>query len=173
MGYFDGLTSGNFKTAQDGQKLYYPWGYWGRGYAVSEHDCKRLRRQLKIYHAVSLALIIASAATQHFIALFVLTAALMAFYALWSWHLTAGLQASEEKLSLHTSMVSQARAYGAVTLWLLEFIAIAFVASFIFMLFLNTANWPLGLFGIVFFGLCAVICGYQLVLRRRTTLTLS
>ena len=173
MGYFDGLTSGNFKIARDGGKLYYPWGYWGRGYAISEQDDARLRRQLKIYHAVSLVLIIATASTGHFVVMAALTAALMVFYALWSWHLTAGMQATDERLSFHASLVSQARAYGAGTLWLLEIIAILFVVSFAFMLVRDVADWPLGLFGIVFFGLCAAVGGYQLVLRRRATLNVS
>jgi len=173
MGYFDGLISGNFKTTQDGRALYYPWGYWGRGYAVSEDDYTRLRRRLKIYHAVSLTLIIATAATQHFIALFVLGAALIAFYALWSRHLTAGLQATDERLSLHESMVSQARAYDAITLWLLELTAVALAATAIVLLFVKTAAWPMELSGIVFFGLCAAVFGYLIRLCRRATLSLS
>ena len=45
MGYFDALTSGYFKTAPDGRKLFFPWGVLGRGYAIdSEQDYERLRR---------------------------------------------------------------------------------------------------------------------------------
>ncbi len=34
MGYFDGLTSGSFKTAEDGRRLFFPWGVLGSGYAL-------------------------------------------------------------------------------------------------------------------------------------------
>ena len=26
--YFEGLIEGNFKTAADGRRLFYPWGEW-------------------------------------------------------------------------------------------------------------------------------------------------
>jgi hypothetical protein len=34
MGYFDVLTVGCFKTAQDERKLFFPWGILGRGYII-------------------------------------------------------------------------------------------------------------------------------------------
>ena len=34
MGYFDGLTEGQFKIAEDGRRLFFPRGFWGRGYVV-------------------------------------------------------------------------------------------------------------------------------------------
>jgi hypothetical protein len=53
MGYFDRLTSTSFNTAQDGHKLFYPWGAWGRGYVIfSEQQYKRLRQYKKASVAV-------------------------------------------------------------------------------------------------------------------------
>ena len=58
MGYFDGLTSGSFKTAQDGRRLFFPWGVLGSGYAIaSEQDYQRLRRQVKAYMVAMLVLV--------------------------------------------------------------------------------------------------------------------
>ena len=69
MGYFDALTSSYFKTAQDGRKLFFPWGPLGRGYVIaSERDYKRLQRQVKVYTGVSLVLIIGAVAFQGFLA---------------------------------------------------------------------------------------------------------
>ena len=34
--YFEGLVAGNFKTAADGQRLFYPWNVWGKGYVLSD-----------------------------------------------------------------------------------------------------------------------------------------
>ena len=31
----DALTSGYFKTAPDGRKLFFPWGVLGRGYTIN------------------------------------------------------------------------------------------------------------------------------------------
>jgi len=63
MGYFDGLTSGYFKTARDGRRLFFPWGVWGRGYVVgSELDYERLRGQIKIFVIAGMALMLGSVA---------------------------------------------------------------------------------------------------------------
>jgi hypothetical protein len=31
MGYLDALTSGSFKTTEDGERLFFPWGPLGDG----------------------------------------------------------------------------------------------------------------------------------------------
>jgi hypothetical protein len=50
MGYLDAITSSAFKTADDGHKLYCPWGTLGRGYVLgSNEDYLRLRGQIKIF----------------------------------------------------------------------------------------------------------------------------
>ena len=111
MGYFDALTSGYFKTAPDGRKLFFPWGVLGRGYAIdSEQDYERLRRQVKAYTIVSLVLIVAVTALQAYVGAVVIGALLIAFYLGWMRYLLRGLYPSDERLSLQDSMTSQARA---------------------------------------------------------------
>jgi hypothetical protein len=47
MGYFDALTSSYFKDGADGQKIFFPWGVLGRGYALpSDEAYDRLRGKL-------------------------------------------------------------------------------------------------------------------------------
>ena len=61
MGYFDALASSSFKIAQDGRRLFFPWGIFGSGYVIGPEEAfVRLRQQVKIYHIISLSLIISS-----------------------------------------------------------------------------------------------------------------
>ena len=84
MGYFDALTSGYFKTAPDGRKLFFPWGILGRGYTIdSDPDYERLRRQVKAYTIVSLVLIVGVTALQAYVGAVVIGALLIAFYLGW------------------------------------------------------------------------------------------
>jgi hypothetical protein len=168
MGYFDALTSSYFKTAPDGRKLFFPWGVLGRGYAfASEQDYERLRRQVKAYTVVSLALIIGAAALQAYVGAVVIGAFLIVFYVAWTRYLLRGLQPSDERLSLQESMTSQARAHSTAGLWFLEIIALAFVGCAILMIVIDRGNWLVALGSIVFFGFCAAVTTRMLVLRRR------
>jgi hypothetical protein len=127
MGYFDGLVSGSFKTAQDGRKLFFPWGILGSGYAIpSDEQYQRLRSQVKAYLMIGLLLIIGSGAFAGYPVQIALGGGLMAFYLLWMWRTLSGLKRSDEALSLNESMTSQAKAHGAVVLWLLEIVSILF-----------------------------------------------
>ena len=168
MGYFDALTSGYFKTAPDGRKLFFPWGVLGRGYTIdSEQDYERLRRQVKAYTIVSLVLIVGVTALQAYVGAVVIGALLIAFYLGWMRYLLRGLQASDERLSLQDSMTSQARAHSATGLWLLQIGALVFVALGILILVVDPDNWLTAFGSIVFFGLCAGFAARLLVLRRR------
>ena len=168
MGYFDALTSSYFKTAQDGRKLFFPWGILGRGYAIaSEQDYKRLQRQIKTYTVVSLVLIIA-AGVRHVYFASIVAALLIVFYMIWTRYLLRGLQPSDERLSLQDSMTSKARAHSAVSLWLLEISALVFVALGILIIVVNPRAWLIALGSIIIFGLGAVMFTHMLVLRGRS-----
>ncbi len=168
MGYFDGLTSGNFKTAQDGRKLFFPWGYLGRGYVLaSEQDGERMRRQLKTYYVVMLVAIVATSGTRAFILSAAVAALAIVFYAIWAGRQVARLQPAGEAMSFRESSASQARAYGARSLWLLEICSLLFVAAGIFIYVTDPTSRPMALLTLVFFGCCAVAIGYMLVIRGR------
>ena len=166
-GYFDALISGYFKTARDGRKLFYPWGAMGRGYAVpSDEDYERLRRRIKIYQVVSLLAIVGAVAAKFYLLAFVIAGLSIAFYRAWAPYLVRGLQPSDERLSLQESMATQARAHDAVGLWLLEIVALMFVATGVVMLVVAPDKRLIALTSIVFFGACAAAFAHMLVLRR-------
>jgi hypothetical protein len=170
MGYFDGLTSGNFKTAQDGQKLFFPWGYLHRGYVLtSERDAERMRQQLKTYYIVLMAAIIGTSAIHAFIVSAAVAALGIVFYAIWSRRQVAGLQPAGETMSFRESTVAQARAYGARRLWMLEGCALLLVAASIFIYVTDPTNRPMALLTLIFFGCCAAVIAYMLVIRGRAS----
>ena len=172
MGYFDGLTSGSFKTARDGRKLFFPWGYLGRGYVLaSEQDAERLRGKLKAYYVVMLVAIVATSGSHAFILSAVIAALAIVFYAIWARRQVAGLQPADEAMSFREASASQARAYGARRLWFLEVCSLLFVAGGIFMYLTDPTKRPLALLSLIFFGCCAVAIGYMIVIRGRASAT--
>jgi hypothetical protein len=168
MGYFDALTSGAFKTANDGRRLFFPWGVLGRGYIIpSEQDYERLRRQIKTYMIVTLVLIIGASALQTYLAAGVITALLIVFYLVWARFLLRGLQPSYERLSMEESMTTQAVTHNAAFLWVMVIVALLFVAAGVLMLVFDPDNWPIALASTIFFALCAAVMARMLVLRSR------
>jgi hypothetical protein len=82
MGYFDALASSSFKIAQDGRRLFFPYGVLGRGYVIgSEQDFKRLEREIKIVTIVSLIVLIGFGALGSYLQATVVAALLIGFYA--------------------------------------------------------------------------------------------
>jgi hypothetical protein len=167
MGYFDGLTSGSFKTTPDGRRLFYPWGYLGRGYVLPSDDtADRLRRQLKTYYIVMLVAIVGASGFRAFTSA-VVAGVCIVFYAIWASRQVAGLQPAGEAMSFRESSAAQARTFGARTLWLLEISSLLFVAAGIFMYLTDPAKWPMALVTTIFFGCCAASIGYMILVRWR------
>jgi hypothetical protein len=174
MGYFDGLTEGQFKIAEDGRRLFFPRGFWGRGYVVeSESEFQRLRRQMKIYQAVALVLVIAAVVPRQYNPYLVIAVALLliVFHLVWSRSLVARLQPVEDRLRFQETSAAQARAFGPFVLWFLEIVALAFVAVGIAIWLTDPTSRWLAIGTIAFFGLCAASGAYLLVLRGRKTST--
>ena len=172
MGYFDGLTAGQFKIAEDGRKLFFPRGFWGRGYVVdSEAEFQRLRRRMMIYQAAAFVLVIAAAIPRQYNPYLAIAVALLliVFYLAWSRWLVAGLQPADDRLRWRETSAAQARAFGPFVLWFLEIVALAFVAVGIALLLTDPTSRLLAIVTIVFFGLCAACGAYLLVLRGQTT----
>src|SRR6266496_3352884 len=142
MGYFDALTSSAFKTADNGRKLFFPWGTLGRGYVLgSDADYVRLRGQIKVYMIAALGLIVVSGALQSYVVSAVVLPVLIGFYAVWMAYLLPRLGASDERLSLEESMMSQALGHNATMLWLLEISSLTFVGVGAFIFVFDPANW--------------------------------
>jgi hypothetical protein len=175
MGYFDLLLRYSFATAPDGRRLFFSWGSLGRAYVIgSEFDHERLRRRTKTGLIVAFVLIIISNLTINELALprylfgFLVAAAAVAMGA-WMHYLLRGLASPVERLSRQESRTLQARGRSPVSLrWPMIF-SIAFVALGVILLAINpAANWLVATESIIFFGFCAVVLMFMLVVRRRS-----
>jgi hypothetical protein len=168
MGYFDALSSACFKTAQDGRRLFFPWGVLGRGYVIeSEQDSKRIEQEIKIFMIVTLILVIGFGEFGSYPQSFVIAALLTGVYTVRAWYLICRLQRSDERLSLKESSASQARAHSALSLWLLEIASLVMLGGGIWMFFGAPEKRLVAFAGIVMFGAGAAKFAVQLVQRHR------
>jgi hypothetical protein len=92
---------------------------------------------------------------------------LPAFYSIWVSRVLRGLQPSGEKLSWRESFTSQALAHGALALWSMEILSLAFIAMGVFILVIEPGKWLRALATIAFFGLCAGVFAFMLIVRRQ------
>jgi hypothetical protein len=169
MGYFDALTSRAFKTTPDGRRLFLPWGELGRGYEIGpEQDYETLRRRIKLWIIVGLVLTLVAGQLVGFLAGFVVTAAMIAFYCGWMRYVLRGLRPSAERLTVRESIITQARAQSPVLLWTFLIVSIAFVLAGFFILMAAPGKSPTTIAGILFFGAATVIFAFMLVQRQRS-----
>ena len=168
MGYFDALTSGMFKTTQDGQKLFFPWGTLGRGYIFeSEADYERLRQQARTYLAAGMVLTIGPIAAGSYLLGIAAAVVWYALYIAWTTRRLRGLQPSTEKLTSREVMAVQARAHGPIFLWAAEIASLVFVAAGIFLLAVDPRQWLTAGGGILLFGFGAFRFGQMITVQRR------
>jgi hypothetical protein len=170
MGYFDALTSSSFKTTADGRRLFFPWGIWGRGYAIpTEQDYERLRNLVKTYTIVSLVVVIGAIALFPVLWALGVAAVLIAFYLAWLPNLLRGLTPTDEQLSWQESITTQARTHNAWMLWLLLIFSLVLAVAAIVMFAADPReSWPVALPGAILFGAATAMFFRMLVLRRRT-----
>ena len=166
MGYFDALTESSFKTAQDGTRLFFPWGIMGSGYRLAtEQDYLRIRQQIKAFMIISFVLIIPLVMLVG-AAAFAILVPLMGFYFVWMRYALRNLVRSDEQLSLRESMTSQARRHNPALLRFLQIASIVFVVGGAIMLLSAPGKQLIGFLSILFFGLCAVMITRMIALRR-------
>jgi hypothetical protein len=164
---YNAAISACFKTTPTGRNLFFPWGVFGRGYAfASRRDYERVRAQIIAYLMVFLTLSFAAFAVRWYLAVIV-AAVLLSFYLVWQQRLLRRLEPTNERLSLRESITAQALAHKGWRLWLLESIALTFVALGVVIVVADPSDWPLAVFSITFFGLGAVYFAQMLVLRRQ------
>lgn len=176
--YLDALMSAYFKTAQDGRKLFYPRGVWGRGYAIaSAQDYERVVREIKNFWVVGLVLwtigaVALSTVLNGYLPLFISAAFLILLYFVaGAPHLVRGLQPSDERLTLQESYSSQLAAYGSAKLWWLQwwFVigSLVGVGVGVAMLVGDSGNWFPALALIVVCGSLAAAAIWMIAVRRR------
>jgi hypothetical protein len=169
VGYFEGLTSSSFKTTEDGRKLFFPWGPLGRGYVVpSDEEVRRLQGHIKAYHIVTLVVVLGAVAWGGVIGAAVALPILIAPYVVWVRAQCGRLAAASEKLTLAESIASQARAQSVFRLWALGTASLLFVSAGLFIVVVDPANRLPALASVSFFGLCVLMFGRMLVIKRRT-----
>jgi hypothetical protein len=173
--YTDAVFASFTKTTQDGRKVIYPWGIWGRGYFIaSDKD----EEQLKRLCAVSVAVVpILLGAAYHLGGLVgglgVLILGLVG-YAIYVKRLAAGMEPAGERLSWLQATRAGARTYSPRQLWSWVFCGIFLIILGVFAIVTGypgaispeLGNLPeLG----IFFGfgtLAAAVGGLMLFLRR-------
>src|SRR5215212_2964270 len=165
--YFEGLVAGSFKTAADGQRLFYPWGVFDKGYVLPDAQTEqRMRRLLKMYHQVWLPLVIVvsiiASSYSFYYALTLIPVFLLIYgiYGVGVRSLTRGLPSSSERLRATESWANSAKSYSSVILWFMFIVSALFVISDIWMILLGQVG--IGLLGMLFFGFCSLVFGYML-----------
>jgi hypothetical protein len=165
------MISGYFKSAQDGRKLFYPWGAMGRGYVIaSDQDYRRVKKELTAYIVISVVLSLVAITLIGYLAALVLIPVAIAFYSLWKPHLVRGLQPTAEELSLRESYTNQALARSAKELWSWEIAALVlFGVGILKFTEEGFGNRLIALALVVIAIFCAAFATWMLVLRRRAT----
>ena len=168
MGYFDGLTSGSFKTTQDGRRLFFPVGLSG----PRLRSCLGQRRRAPAPSAQNLLHRHVGGDRRHI--------GLPRLYR--GGRRRRGLHRLLRDLGAPSGGRPPACRRGHVVprefgiagtrlwrgaLWLLEICSLLFVAGGIFMYVADPTNRPMALFSIIFFGCCAASIGYMIAVRRR------
>ena len=171
MGYFDTISSSAFKTKDDGQKLFFPWGTLGHGYVIpSDAEFERLQYQYK--NVTVFSILVGIAAIIFLKSLLSIVAFMFVFivaYMVWVRYQCRNLSPTQEKLTVSENVANQPRAYNPVVLWLLEIISLIFIGIGVLMFLVDPANWLIAVFSIVLFGFSAVVLGRLIIIQRRNS----
>jgi|TARA_B100000315_G_C14449937_1_gene528626 hypothetical protein len=163
MGYFEGLTASSFKTDENGQLIFYPWGKLGKGYILpTEAKKNEVRNFVKLHYVISLISIIGVGIIFGWLYPVIL---LPVFYAWYYFTITKhikGLTKSTAKLTLKESATSSAKAHNVATLWVLFVFSVLFVIAGIFIWIIKKDEWITALMSITFFGACSIAIAYMI-----------
>lgn len=158
MGYLDGLTDSSFKTDDEGNTVFYPFGLCGKGRILPDKDSKNdLRMFLKRYYQVSLtSMLVALLTLGLFWSLLIATCYLVPFYYV-ILNKVRNFPVSEMTLNISDSMKNSAQSHNRFTLCVLLIVCILFVLASVLIIIINPQFWLLSVSGIVFFGLSGQI----------------
>jgi hypothetical protein len=174
----NGFAALYFKTASNGQKLFFPWSHWGRGYVLaSDHDYERLRRQVARFQQLGV-LMGGALSPLSWIAMVCVLALVLVSYLVWTRHAAGGLEPANERLSLREAYGSAAVSLGAFTLWMLEILSL-FCPSICILVVVRkhssfgVEDWSIVLPGTGLAAGGAAIFAYMLGLRRNVVSPVS
>lgn len=164
MGYFNALASGIIKKDKQNRSVYYPWGVLGKGYVIpteaKETDIKTL--VIRFYQCM-FALMFVFFFVKALLLLLSMGIGLVWFlYA--SHRFTAGLEVSQEKLTLKEAYTNSGKQHNLVVLWILLGVSVIFTG--LGLLLLLVGKLGAGLFFTTLFGLCTAAIGYMVKVKQ-------
>jgi hypothetical protein len=166
VSHFDVITNPYFKLAQDGRKLFFPWGILGRGYVVtSQEEYERMRRRLGAFMTIWVLLVFVVHAWNSDLSLIAFELG-VAFYAVWAVCRVRSLHLSDQWLSFPSKLLANSGFFLAF-LWLTEFVLLAFFGLYVFILVVKPGTPLIAVPGAALFGLCAFGFARVLMLWRR------
>jgi len=175
MGYFEAIAASSFTTDREGRHLFFPWGVLGKGYVIpAEDDYLRLRATLiRMYQIVIPATVLPMMLFGRWMpwVAFGLPLILLVFvsigYPIWVRRITTGWSQSSERLSMRQSIANGAKYQSRFLLWFLLICSLGFVAGG-FLEIAKLPHWYVGALTVLFFGFCAAVFSWMLVVRHPT-----
>ena len=168
MGFLDQLSDRAFRRSKDGQRLFFPWGTFGRGYFVPfAEDEQRIKRESSILLAVCLPfgflMIILHGNLLVVGGLFVVLAILTFFGPL---YLKRGLEPSTERLSFKEEFKQNSSLVPRWFVWCAVIFGYAGAVFFLVMGILRPRLWLEAGILILVFGLLGTLYLRILLIRR-------
>jgi hypothetical protein len=164
MGYFDGLTEASFKTDQNGNTVFYPWGVLGKGHVLTDPaKAQQLRAFVRLYYQVTLPVVIILSILRIWLLLGLAVVGLTAWFLVRTRQLTAGAPVSGERLSMKESYRNSAARHSKPMLWALLACSLLFVVGGVWIALRGEVLVGLG--SALFFGLCGLAIGYMATVR--------
>lgn len=184
MGYFDALADAVFKTDDGGRPLFYPWGFFGKGYILPSEEKKlEIRKFVKLFHIVMLSLFVVVLTVASIIReqwAYPIAPIIAVGVGLYTWwlvsvrRLTKGFQTTKTRLTLRESYGNMARSMSITLLRLLQILALFFIIAGIFCFFMGLTTYDpprsiaCALAGVSFIGLGiagSMVFGYMVRLK--------
>ena len=172
MGYFEGLTNGNFKKDRDGNTIFFPWGILGKGRVLPDEQTeKKVRTFVSRYYKVSFPTIIGIGVIVGWGWSFLLFPIFVIWFYFGLKSLISDCPYSDDRLTLKEGFTNSAAGHNKVTLWVLLVFSILFVVAGIFIASIarSSGQITLGLITVIIFGLCSGAMGYMLKTKQRST----
>jgi hypothetical protein len=118
MSFLDAKSNTLFKTDENGSLLFYPRGYWGKGYVLPDEEAKiKIKGFVKKYMAIALLVIFGSVALLGSeVNPLVWLPVLLTYYFVRLGRFTKGLPVSEEKLTFVEAITNSAKSDSLVML---------------------------------------------------------
>lgn len=165
MGYFEAISESYFRRNTEGQILFYPWGFFGKGYIVPDEEQKKiLIKFFKRAGIVSLLytyLVLFISKRFGFIIGFGFFILYTFAYYIVVQTLTRKFEKTEEKLPVLEFYANQSRSLSYLNIVLLGLGSLLFIVAGVWLI-INGKKLGIGILTIIFFGMCFIVSLYQL-----------